>query len=105
MSNCLVEFSMSPLDKGPSLSHYVARSLDIVDRSGLPYELHSMGTILEGEFAECLRVIEQCFERMRIDCDRITCSIKVDYRRDARDRLRGKVAAVEARLGRKLPGG
>jgi len=32
----LLEFSMSPLDKGDSLSQYVARSLDIVDKSGLP---------------------------------------------------------------------
>ena len=30
----LLEFSMSPLDKGESLSEYVARSLDIIDKSG-----------------------------------------------------------------------
>jgi len=35
----LLEFSMSPLDKGVSLSPYVARSLDIIDKSGLPYQL------------------------------------------------------------------
>ena len=45
----LLEFSMTPLDKGESVSAYVARSLDIVDRSGLPYQLTPMGTIVEGE--------------------------------------------------------
>ena len=40
---------MSPLDKGESLSQYVARSLDIIDKSGLPYQLTPMGTIIEGE--------------------------------------------------------
>ena len=35
----LLEFSISPLDKGTSLSEYVSRSLDIVDRSGLSHAL------------------------------------------------------------------
>ncbi|MGR3317302.1 MAG: MTH1187 family thiamine-binding protein, partial [Candidatus Anammoxibacter sp.] len=33
----LLEFSMSPLDKGESVSKYVAGSLDIIDKSGLDY--------------------------------------------------------------------
>ena len=44
----LLEFSMSPFAKGESLSPYVARSLDIIDKSGLPYQLTPMGTIIEG---------------------------------------------------------
>jgi uncharacterized protein YqgV (UPF0045/DUF77 family) len=31
----VLEFSMFPLDKGESLSQYVARSLDVIDSSGL----------------------------------------------------------------------
>ena len=31
----LLEFSMSPLGKGESVGRYVARSLDIIDRSGV----------------------------------------------------------------------
>lgn len=98
----LVEFSMSPLDKGPSVGPYVARSLEIVEQSGLPYQLHAMGTILEGELAACLRVIEQCYERMSMDCQRITCSIKIDARQGQTDRLHAKVRSVEQHLGRKL---
>ena len=45
----LLEFSMSPFDRGESLSKYVSRSLDIIDRSGIPYVLGPMGTVLEGE--------------------------------------------------------
>ena len=52
----LLEFSMSPLDKGESLSQYVARSLDIIDRSGVPYQLTPMGTILEGEWDDVMAV-------------------------------------------------
>ena len=32
----LAEFSMTPLDKGESVSAYVSRSIDIIDRSGIP---------------------------------------------------------------------
>ena len=44
----LLEFSMSPLGEGESVSRYVARSLEIVEASGLDYRLHAMGTVLEG---------------------------------------------------------
>ena len=44
----MIEFSMYPLDKGESLSPYVARILDVIDRSGVTYRLNPMGTVLEG---------------------------------------------------------
>ncbi len=99
----LLEFSMSPLDKGESVSAYVARSLEIVDRSGLPYRLNPMGTVLEGEWDECLAVVRACFLRMAADCNRITCSIKIDYRKGPTGRLEAKVAKVEQLVGKKLP--
>lgn len=98
----LLEFSMSPLGKGESVSEYVARSLEIIDRSGLEYRLNPMGTILEGEWDEVFAVVRDCFEAMRADCDRITCSIKVDYRKGPGGRLESKVRSVEERLGRPL---
>jgi uncharacterized protein (TIGR00106 family) len=96
----LLEFSMFPLDKGESLSPFVARSLDIIDRSGLDYRCHAMGTILEGEFDQVIDVVRQCFQAMAVDCDRIECSIKLDYRKGRRDRLEAKVSSVEEKLGR-----
>lgn len=98
----LLEFSMSPLGKGESVGKYVARSLDIIDRSGVPYRLNPMGTILEGEWEDVLEVVGRCFQRMRKDCRRISCTIKVDYRRGHTGRLTGKVASVEKRLKRRL---
>lgn len=101
----LLEFSMSPLNQGESVSQYVARSLEIIDQSGLPYELHAMGTIVEGELDELLALLDKCFAAMQADCDRITCTAKFDYRRDASGRLQTKVASVEQRLGRELKKG
>ena len=96
----LLDFSMFPLDKGESLSPYVARILDIVDRSGLPYRCHSMGTTIEGDLDRVLDVVRQCFQALAADCGRIECSVKIDYRQGRANRLEGKVASVEAKLGR-----
>ena len=98
----LLEFSMSPLGKGESVGKYVARSLDIIDKSGVAYRLNPMGTVLEGEWDDVFRVVRKCYERMRKDCNRISCTIKVDYRKGHTGRLEGKVASVEKRLKRKI---
>src|SRR3712207_1407617 len=96
----LLEFSMSPLGKGESVGAYVARSLDIIDKSGVPYRLNPMGTVLEGEWDDVFDVVRQCYERMKKDCPRISCTIKVDYRKGHTGRLDSKVASVEKRLKR-----
>ncbi len=98
----LVEVSMSPFDKGESVGKYVARSLDIIDRSGLDYQLNPMGTVIEGEWDEVFDVIRRCFSRMKKDCRRISVSIKIDYRKGAKGRLTGKIQSVEKRLKRRL---
>lgn len=98
----LLEFSMTPLGKGDSVSQYVARSLEIIDASGLDYELHAMGTIVEGEMDELLELLKQCFEAMAEHSDRISCTAKFDYRRNHQGRIRKKVERVEHQLGRTL---
>lgn len=98
----LFEFSMSPLGQGESVSKYVSRSLDIIDRSGLPYRLNPMGTVLEGEWDEIIGVVGRCLDRMTEDCDRVTCTMKFDWRRGASGRLESKIASVEKKLGREL---
>ena len=98
----LLEFSMSPLGKGESVGKYVSRSLEIIDKSGVDYRLNPMGTVLEGEWDDVIGVVKKCFQRMSKDCGRISCVMKVDYRRGHKGRLGGKVASVEKRLKRKL---
>ncbi len=98
----LLEFAMSPRDKGEELVEYVSRILDIIDKSGVSYQLTPMGTILEGEWKDVMNVVDACFQELQKDCKRISTSIKIDYREGGINRLRGKVDAVENKLGRKL---
>jgi uncharacterized protein (TIGR00106 family) len=98
----LLEFSIAPGGKGESLSAFVARVLNIVDQSGLDYQLTPMGTILEGDWDEVMAVVTACFKNLQGDCKRIGVQIKVDYRDAPAGRLVAKTGAVERKLGRKL---
>ncbi|HEY2880964.1 MAG TPA: MTH1187 family thiamine-binding protein [Pirellulales bacterium] len=98
----LLEFSVSPLGVGESVSAVVARCLEIVERSGLDYQLHAMGTLVEGELDPVLNVLKQCMEAVAADHARVTCTAKFDWRKGHTGRLQAKVASVERQLGRAL---
>lgn len=96
----LLEMSIIPMGTGESVSQYVAECVDLVDQSGLAYELHSMGTIVEGELGDVLRLMQQCIEQVAQHADRVSCSAKLDYRRGMSGRLTSKIDSVEQKLGR-----
>jgi len=96
----LMEFSITPLDKGASVSVYVARCVDVVEQAGLDYRLNPMGTIVEGPIDRVLDVLRRCFEALATDCERVTCAAKFDYRRGDQSRFDSKLASVEQKLGR-----
>ena len=98
----LLEFAMNPPDRGDGLSAYVARILDVIDKSGVPYQLTPMGTILEGSFDDVMQVVGDCYRALEPDCPRIGMNLKMDYRAGTESRLKSKVEAVEAKVGRKL---
>ena len=98
----LAEFSVAPMDGGTHLSEVVAEMLRIVDASGLPYELHSMGTIVEGEWNEVMTLIGQCHEAALQHGTRVSTAIKIDHARGRTGRLKGKVDAVERLVGKRL---
>ena len=98
----IAEFSITPIGKGVSVGEYVARCVDIVDRSGLPYRLNPMGTVVEGSFDDILALIARCHKSVAKDSERVSTIIKIDDRKGASRQIESKLAAVERRLGRKL---
>jgi uncharacterized protein (TIGR00106 family) len=97
-----MEFTIVPLDKGTSLSHFVARVLDIVDKSGLDYRLTPMGTVVEGEWDDLVDLLNRAFKAVEPASERLILSVKFDHRKDAENRLIKKIESVEKKLGRKL---
>ena len=56
----LVEFSIVPVGVGSSIGDQLAEVLKIVDASGLPYKVNPMGTVIEGQWDEVMRLIKKC---------------------------------------------
>jgi uncharacterized protein (TIGR00106 family) len=98
----LAELSIWPMDKGESVGQYVARALDVIDRSGLPYKLGPLGTCIEGEWEQVMAVVQRCYAALAVDCNRVTCTLKMDWRKGPAGRLESKVASVERKVGRTL---
>ncbi len=99
----LAEVSMTPLGKGESVSKYVAKVVDAIDKSGLPYILTPMGTIIEAEtWDEVMKVLKTSFERMSKECPRISIAMKIDYRKGKAGRITAKIKSLEEKLGKNL---
>ncbi|MBN1165452.1 MAG: MTH1187 family thiamine-binding protein [Candidatus Krumholzibacteriota bacterium] len=98
----LASFSIAPLGVGEGLSEYVAQIISLIDESGLDYRMGAMQTTVEGTQEEVMNLIMDCHNRMLEIAPRVLTSIKIDDRRGATGRLRGKMADVEKILGRDL---
>ncbi len=94
----VAEMSIFPLDKGLSLSPYVARAIAIIQDSGLDYQLTPMGTCIEGSWPEVLQTVNSCFQDLQQDCHRISLNLKVDYRSGDAKRMQAKTEAVKSKL-------
>jgi len=98
----LIEFSIVPIGTSSSLSARVAEVLDIVDSSGLSYKLTPMGTIVEGEWNDLMRLVRQCHGKMMKNEERVLTRILIDDRKGKTGRMDRKIRSVEKRLGRSL---
>jgi uncharacterized protein (TIGR00106 family) len=98
----LAEFSIVPIGVGTSIGDYLADVFRIVDESGLPYKVNPMGTCVEGEWNEIMRLIRKCHASVMKQADRSIITISIDDRKGKPKRLELKVKSVEKRLGRKL---
>lgn len=98
----VVEVTVVPIGTpSSSLSEYVAGCLEVLrGAEGISYQLTPMSTLVEGELDRVLAVVRQMHERPFLQgIERVVTTIRVDDRRDRELTMRGKVAAVEARLG------
>jgi len=98
----IAELIIYPLDKGVSLSKYVAEIIDIIDNSGIDYLLTPMGTIIEGSFEEIMGISAKCFHHLEKNSDRISFQLKIDYRKGQNNAKQNKIKSIEDKLNRKI---
>ncbi len=94
----ILELSIFPMDKGDHFSPYVARAVDTIRKSGLAYSFGPMGTCIEGDYDEVMKVARECFEELGRDSERVYMNMKLDWRKGRTDGLTRKVRSVEDKL-------
>ena len=99
----LVSLTIFPTDKREaSISDEVARVIDLIDKSGLPYQLTAMSTLIEGDWEPIMKLVNRCRLMLRRRHSRVYIVMTIDDRKGARRRLTGKVEAVKRKLGREV---
>lgn len=96
----IASFSIVPIGAGEELKGHIAKIVDLVDKSGLPYKVGAMQTTIEGDTQQVMALIMRCHSLMLERAPRVLTHIAIDDRRGAEGRLEGKVADVAAVLGR-----
>lgn len=96
----LLAFSIAPSspDAHGSYAEAVAAALRVVRDSGLPHDLGSMFTTIEGEWEEAMAVIKAATEAMLAVSPRVSLVLKADLRPGHTGELAGKVERVDARV-------
>ena len=96
----LIDFSIFPLDKGESLSPYVARAVSVIEKSGLSFKLGPMGTSIGSKWDEVVALGGRCFKALKTDCNRIVMTLKVDYRKGTSERTEKKIHPAKEKQSR-----
>ena len=96
----IMHLTVIPLGTGsPSVGDYVVEIQKILAKSGFPFELTDMGTIIEGKTEDLLqlaaRLAQAPFTR---GIERVVTQISLDDRRDKKVAIGTKKASVAERL-------
>lgn len=94
----MAELSIIPLDKGPSLSAFVAEIIVEIENSGLNYRMNPMGTVIEGPGPEIFQLIERCHNKMLESSDRVVTTVKIDDKKGAVNLMEQKPESVRTKL-------
>lgn len=98
----LAAFSVAPTtaqeDDDGSVADAVAAAVKVVRDSGLPYELTSMFTTVEGEWDEVFDVIRRATEAVTATSSRVSLVVKADIRPGHTNQLTEKVQRITERL-------
>ena len=96
----ILEISVVPIGTGDtSLSAYVADCLRVLKKEKVRYELSPMGTNIEGNLKDLIRVALKMHQvPFKKGAQRVVTTLKIDDRRDKKGTLEGKKKAVKNKL-------
>ena len=97
----IVAISISPAgaaDENGSVSAAVADAVRVIRDSGLPYELNSMFTNIEGEWDEVMAVVKRAVDVVAEVSPRVGLVLKADIRPGYDGQLTAKIERIEQAL-------
>ena len=98
----LMHLTIIPLGtNSPSVGEYVADIQKMLEKTAFPYELTDMGTIIEGNPEDLLKLAAQLAEMpFSKGINRVVTQISMDDRRDKKVSMGAKKASVAGRLAK-----
>jgi len=79
----LAELRLTPIGSETPFARLIADLIPIFAESPLQYQVHAMGTTLEGDLAPILEVVRRCHEEARRHADRVLIELSIDDRTSA----------------------
>ncbi|MEW9105814.1 MTH1187 family thiamine-binding protein [Paenibacillus sp.] len=82
MANSLVSIQIVPKTKnGEDVIPYVDRAIEVIQASGVKYQVNPLETTMEGELSELFRIIEDMNKAMiEMGSNNVLCQIKIVYK-------------------------
>lgn len=92
----IVDLCVVPLGVGVSVSSQVKRCLEVIEKSGLSYNVHGYGTNIEGEWEAVFSVIKECHQTLHNEgVARISSTVKLGTRIDKAQSITDKIESVK----------
>ncbi len=96
----ILEIAVVPIGTGDSsVSDYVAGCQKILANSGLKYTLNPMGTVIEGNMDDLLKIVKKLHESpFEKGAKRVYTNMRIDDRRDKNASMKQKLTSVENKI-------
>ena len=95
----LINYAMFPTDKGDSVSSYVSRIIEMLEKKDYKYKLNSMGTNVEtNTLDEALEIINISYKLLENDCNRVYVSINIDIQQEKSNRIEEKINSIQNKI-------
>jgi uncharacterized protein (TIGR00106 family) len=95
----IAELRVTPIGSGTSFARLIADLVPVLAESPLQYQVHAMGTTLEGDLEPILELVRRSHEEARKHADRVLIELSIDDRTRAEGEIvRGLAHVRELRV-------
>ncbi len=93
----IAEFAIFPTSEGASVSKFVKKAIEEIEKSGLKYEIGAMATTIEAKnLEELFNVIKRAYDAMvAMGVKRIHIDLHIDHRLNKDATIESKKRAVK----------